>query len=97
MPAYLIAHVKPKDPEKMQAYASQAGPTLAKFGGKPITRARVAEVLCGQHEGAAALIAEFPDAKTIHEWYHSPDYQALIPLREEALDATFVVLEEPPQ
>lgn len=95
MAAYLIAHVKVKDPAKMQEYGAQAGATFAAFGGAPMVRGKVVEVLAGAHGGQAALIAKFPDAKSAHDWYHSPAYQALIPLRDEAMEPTFVVIEEP--
>ncbi len=95
MAAYLIAFVKVKDPQKMQEYAAQAGATFAAFGGTPVARGKVVEVLAGTHNGQASLIARFPDASAAHNWYHSPAYQALIPLRDEAAEPTFVVIEEP--
>jgi uncharacterized protein (DUF1330 family) len=52
-------------------------------------------VLAGQHNATNALIAKFPDADTAHKWYNSPAYQALIPLRDSALEPTFIVIEEP--
>lgn len=94
MAAYLIAHVKVKNAEKLPEYSSQAGPTFAPFGGAPLARGKVVEVLAGSHGGQSTLIVKFPDAKSAHDWYHSPAYQALIPLRDEVLDATFVVIEE---
>ena len=94
MAAYMIAHVTVKNPEKLQEYASQAGPTFAPFGGAPIARGKVVEVLTGAHAGHSALIAKFPDAQAARDWYNSPAYQALIPVRDEAIDATFVLIEE---
>lgn len=95
MAAYLIAHVKVKDPAKMQEYAAQAPATFGPFGGAPVARGKVVEVLAGTHAGQAALVAKFPDAKAVHDWYHSAAYQALVPLRDEAMEPTFVVIEEP--
>jgi uncharacterized protein (DUF1330 family) len=95
MAAYLIAHVKVKDAQKMQEYGAQAGATFAPFGGAAMVRGKVVEVLAGAHAGQAALIAKFPDAKSARDWYNSPAYQALIPLRDEAMEPTFVLIEEP--
>lgn len=94
MAAYLIAHVKVTNPEKMPAYSGAAGATFAPFGGEPVARGKVVEVLAGTHAGNATLIVKFPNAQAAHEWYNSPAYQALIPLRDEALEANFVVIEE---
>lgn len=95
MAAYLIAFVKVKDAQKMQEYAAQAGATFAPFGGAPLFRGKVVEILAGQHDGQASLVAKFPDAKSAHDWYHSPAYQALVPLRDQAAEPTFFVVEEP--
>ena len=94
MAAYLIAHVKVLNPELMAEYSSKAGPTIPAHGGTVITRGKVAEVLAGSHSGNVALIAKFPDAAAAHAWYNSAEYQAVIPLRDRALEANFVVIEE---
>ncbi len=95
MAAYLIAHVKIKDQAKLQEYSAAAGPTLAAFGGVPIARGKVAAVLAGQHQGDTALIAKFPDAQAAKNWYASPAYQALIATRDQGMEPTFVLIEEP--
>ena len=95
MAAYLIALGKVNDPVKLQEYGAAALPTLAAFGGTPLARGKVTNVLAGQHNATNALIAKFADADTAHKWYNSPAYQALIPLRDSALEPTFIVIEEP--
>lgn len=94
MAAYLIAHSKVKNAERLAEYASKAGPTIGAHGGQVVARGKVAEVLAGSHDGTIALIAKFPDAAAAHAWYNSPEYQATIPIRTEALEPTFVVIEE---
>ncbi len=94
MAAYLIAHATVIDAEKLPAYATAAGATFAAFGGAPVARGKVVEVLAGSHTAHSAIIVKFPDAKSAHDWFHSPAYQALIPLRDAALAVTFVVIEE---
>ncbi len=95
MAAYLIAHVKIKDPAKLDEYSAAAGPTLAAFGGVPIARGKVVGVLAGQHQGDRALVAKFPDVESARNWYASPAYQALIPTRDQGMEPTFVLIEEP--
>jgi uncharacterized protein (DUF1330 family) len=95
MAAYLIAHAKIKDQAKLQEYAAAAGPTLAAFGGAPVARGKVAAVLAGQHDGHTALVAKFPDVQSAKNWYNSPAYQALIPTRDQGMEPTFVLIEEP--
>lgn len=95
MAAYLIAHARIKEQAKFQEYAAAAGPTLSAFGGAPIARGKVAAVLVGQHQGDVALIVKFPDTQAAKNWYNSPAYQALIATRDQGLEPTFVLIEEP--
>lgn len=94
MAAYLIAHAKVNKPELMAEYSGKAGPTILAHGGTVVARGKVAEVLAGSHDSTIALIAKFPDAATAHAWYNSPEYQAAIPIRDQAMTPTFVVIEE---
>lgn len=95
MPAYLIAISAIKDPEKLAEYAAGAGPTFAPFEGKPIARGAVKEVLAGRSDGQVAVVVEFPSAEKAHAWYHSDAYQKLVPIRDQAIDPTFIVIEAP--
>lgn len=90
MSAYVLVHATPKDPEKLQEYSAAAGATVEKFGGKFVARGP-AEVLSGESSYKVAVTIEFPDADTARKWYHSAEYQALIPIREEALDSVFIL------
>lgn len=97
MSAYLIVHATIKDMDKLQDYAGQATALVEAHGGRVVTRAQVTEVLTGSHDGEVCVITEFPDGDTLRNWYRSDDYQALVPLRREAAEMTFIVAEEPPQ
>jgi uncharacterized protein (DUF1330 family) len=52
-------------------------------------------VLAGQHQGDIALIVKFPDADAARTWYNSPAYQSLIAQRDQGMEPTFVLIEEP--
>ncbi len=94
MSAYLIVHATVKDPDKLQEYAAGAGPTLEAHGGEFITRAQVTDVLTGSHDHQMSVIIRFPDSGALRAWYASDAYQALVPTRLEAMDATFIAVEE---
>lgn len=93
MSAFVIVHGTPKDAEKMQAYGGPAGETVAKHGGEFIARGP-ATVLSGSSDHKIAVVIQFPDAATAKAWYSSPEYQALIPTREQALDSVFILAGE---
>ena len=95
MAAYFVGFAKVKDAAKAQEYSSKAGPTIGSAGGAVIGRGKLAGVLCGRLDATSCLIAKFPSVEVARNWYDSPAYQALVPLREEAFTATFVLIEDP--
>ncbi len=95
MSALMIALVQVKDPAKLQAYSAAAGPTILAAGGQVLGRGKRVATLCGAVSPDATLIARFPSAGAARSWYDSAAYQALIPLRDEAMVASFYVVEEP--
>jgi uncharacterized protein (DUF1330 family) len=51
------------------------------------------KVLSGEHSHTDTVVIRFPDAGSAAGWYASADYQALIPLREQAADIVLVSYE----
>ncbi len=90
MTAYVVVHGTPKDADKMAAYGAAAAPTLAAFGGKFAARGP-SEALAGEHGHKIMAVLEFPDRDAARRWYASPEYQAAIPLRLEAMDSVFIL------
>lgn len=94
MAAYLLAFAKVKNGSRVAEYSAAAGPTLAAVGAIIVTRGKTSS-LAGTFTADSCLVVKFNDVAALHAWYASPAYQALIPLRDEVLDPSFLVLEEP--
>lgn len=94
MAAYLVAFAKLKNAARLQDYASAALPTVLAGGGEVVSRGKV-RGLAGSFAADTCLIVKFPSAAAIDAWYNSPGYQALIAVRDEAMEANFLILEEP--
>jgi uncharacterized protein (DUF1330 family) len=90
MSAFMIFHVKIKDPDRFARYGACVGPTLEQFGGEVRLRGKVASTLAGEHDYHAVGMLEFPDRQSAEAWYNSPDYQALTALRDDAADVLAV-------
>lgn len=90
MSAFVIVHGTPTDKDKLKAYSQAAAPTFSAFGGEIIGKGKP-EVLTGTHKETLVAVIRFPDADAARSWYASPDYQALIPMRDEAMACTFVL------
>ena len=97
MTAYVIAHATIKNPDKLKEYGAVAGPSIKAAGGELISAAQVTDVLAGSHDHQRAVIIRFANAQAALDWYASDAYQSAIPIREEAMDAVFIIAEDPPQ
>lgn len=95
MTAFFVANVTVKDPEKFKEYSVKAGATFPLFGGELVLRGFQKEVLTGTVDHQAVGIVKFPDEAAINKWYASEEYQALIPLRDEASDMSITIYSMP--
>ncbi len=92
--AYLIGHITVKDPEKWQEYRGRVPGTLEPWNGELIFRGGLSAILSGDHSHSDTVVIRFPDLQALTAWHSSPEYQALIPLREEAADIDLLAYEE---
>lgn len=95
MVAYVVVHANIKNPEKFAEYGKAAGPIVVAHGGAFSLRALVHETLDGDGVYNRFAVIEFPDIEAARTWFHSPKYQALIPLRNEGADVLFTLAEPP--
>lgn len=90
MSAFFVANVEVLDPEKFAEYSQKAGGTIANHGGERIIRGFRQNIFAGDSNANAIGLFKFPSEQAIADWYNSADYQALIPLREEASNMTII-------
>jgi len=82
MPAYLVGTIRVTEPAAWQQYVERVGPTFGPYAGRVLLRAaKAAELARGAH-GERIVVAEFPDLDALQRWHESPEYQALVALRE---------------
>jgi len=94
MSACVIGHITVKDEDKWAQYRTQVPATLAPWGAELLFRGQRADILAGQHAHLDTVVIRFPDADSVDAWYNSPEYQALIPLRQQAADLDLVVFSD---
>lgn len=93
MSAYLVANITVKDVEKMEAYATAAGPTLDAHGAEFIMEGTLAENLSGRWPVQGVALVRFPSVEAARTWYNSPEYKALQDLRASAADMDIALFE----
>lgn len=86
MSAYLIGQITIKDQDKWNIYVEGVGRSIIPFNAEIVFRGKRAKVLTGNHPHEHAVVIKFPDQAVLQQWYDSPGYQALIPIRDEAAD-----------
>ena len=91
--ALVIVEVRPRAAEKLADYSAAAAPTVAAFGGEFIHRGKFVSSLAGSGTPHGLGIIRFPDVDAAKNWFASPEYQAIVPLREAAAEMTFHLYE----
>jgi len=93
MSAYVIADVEVKDPETYAEYRRQVLPLVERHGGRFIVRGGVHRVLEGDWRPGRVVVIEFPDMAALDAWYRSPEYAALIRLRQGVSRGSLIAVE----
>jgi len=78
----VIAIVDVTNAEGYQEYSKHVPATIAKYDGHYLVRGGKTEVREGQWSGSRTVILEFPSLARALEWYDSPEYKPLRPIRQ---------------
>jgi uncharacterized protein (DUF1330 family) len=93
MPAYIYANVEITDPVAYEAYRAEVPAVIAAHGGRYLVRGGATMVLEGAGTPQRQVILEFPDMAHLQAFYHSPQYQRLVGLRQAASVGTLLAIE----
>ena len=94
MTAYLIANVHEiTDQKTYDEYLGLVGPTIAKFGGKPVVASSNIGIIEGSWDAVRVLVIEFPDRQAVHDWYASDDYEAIKDMRRRSQNVDVIVID----
>jgi uncharacterized protein (DUF1330 family) len=96
MSAYIIAEVEVTDPETYATYRAQTPGVIERYGGRFIVRGGAAETLEGAGRPGRLVVIEFPDTAAARRFYASPEYQAIIGIRQRAATSRLVLVEGHP-
>jgi uncharacterized protein (DUF1330 family) len=80
VPGYVVVSVDVQNPEPYREYKRQVPATVAQYGGRFIVRGGEIETLEGEPPKRLVVI-EFESVDQARTWYHSPEYQAILPIR----------------
>jgi uncharacterized protein (DUF1330 family) len=85
VPAFFVATVEIHDPAGFQLYHEQFQATITPFGGQIVSFGAAIVPLEGM-EGmnARAAIVVFPSLQAGRDWFESPAYRTIAPLRQRS-------------
>lgn len=86
MAAYLVGQITVQDEKLWQEYVAGVAESIAPFDANVVFRGKLARVLAGSNDRELVVVIEFSDIATLDNWFNSPKYQSLIPLRDKAAD-----------
>ena len=91
--AYAIAYLNDVDfGAEIIEYIEKIDATLAPYGGRFLVHGGKVTPAEGEWTGEVVLI-EFPDAEAATEWYGSPAYQEILPLRTDHITGSAILFE----
>ena len=93
MPAYCIVYEHIDDAATFEIYGAQVMPTIEAFGGKFLVRGGKFTALEGDMPFQRIAMLEFADRQTAEAWYHSPEYQRILPYRLKSTRCQFIVVD----
>lgn len=94
MSAICVGTIRLKNANLWEQYRSRVGATITQYGGEVLFRGRQLRAFAGvpTHEHVVAL--RFVDIAAAERWHDSAEYQALVPLRDQAAEVTLCLYEE---
>jgi uncharacterized protein (DUF1330 family) len=84
MAAYFICTMTIHDPETYRKYTALTPATLARHGGRFLTRGDAVQTVEGPAFTERLVLIEFPDQEKALAWYHDADYQSAAAFRRLA-------------
>ncbi len=82
MPAYVINEILVTEPDRFQTYADQVPDILKAYGGEYVVRGGAPERVDGAEPPHRLVVLRFESRAAARAWRNSPEYLAILPIRE---------------
>jgi uncharacterized protein (DUF1330 family) len=93
MSAYALAHLRtPAINDDTLEYIERIQGTMDPYGGRFLVHGGELEIKEGQWPGTVVIL-EFPDMTAAREWYASPAYQEILPLRTNSIAGETILVD----
>jgi len=93
MKGYAIAHLRtPTGNDEVYDYLERIQSTMDPFGGRFVVHGPQVDVREGPWPGTIVIL-EFPGVEQARQWYDSPAYQEILPLRTRNIEGETIIVE----
>lgn len=92
-PGYVIAEVDVTDLAAMQKYGAKVPETLAPFNHHYVIRSSKIQTLEGEPPKGGIVMIAFDSVEKARQWYDSPAYAAIRPIRQSAAKSRIFIVE----
>ena len=92
-PGFVIAEVDVTDLARIQEYGSKVPATLAPFSHHYVIRSSKIQSLEGDTPRGGIVMIAFESVEKAREWYDSPAYAAIRPIRQSAAKSRIFIVE----
>ena len=82
MVAYVVNEIVVNEPVRFRTYAEQVPAILAKYGGAYVVRGGAPERVDGPGPPERLVVLRFESREAALAWRNSPEYLAILPIRE---------------
>jgi len=92
-PGYVVAEVEVTDPATFQKYGQQVVETLAPYNHHYVVRGNKYQALEGDPPRGGVVIIAFDSVEEARQWYDSPAYAAIRPIRQSSTKSRLYIVE----
>lgn len=95
MSALFVIELNVKDANALKEYSAQTPAILKEFGGELVMKGKPLLMHASKDNPApfsTMVVFKFPTKEQAEGWYNSDAYQALLPIRDQAMNSTFRIL-----
>jgi uncharacterized protein (DUF1330 family) len=93
MSAYILAKVEITDHAAYEEYRRRVPAVTAAYGGRYLARGGAVQRLEGDEPIHRLVILEFPNMEQLTAFYNSPEYRALLIMRQGAAKSNLLAIE----
>ena len=93
MPVYLIIDITIIDQDVYEEYVARVSAVMEQYGGAYLVRTSQVATLAGDWKPERIIVVEFDSSDQVQEFYASPEFLELAPLREQSTASRIILVE----